>query len=109
MNSSYAKTCQFKADLENNARGSQNSNGLRIEAISFLHRLADLKALFGQHIYMVKLLSKPQAQVSIHDILTFMFNVVLNNMYLPRWKPLFGETVNNCEAPHEETVLEATL
>jgi hypothetical protein len=109
MNSSYAKTCQFKADLENNAGRSQNSKGLRMEAITFLHQLADLKALFGQHIYMVKLLSRPQAKVSVHDILTFMFNVVLNNMYPPQWKPLFGEAVNTCDVPDEETVVEATV
>jgi len=109
MNSSYAKTCQFKADLENNARRSQNSKGLRTEAITFLQQLADLKALFGQHIYMVKLLSKPQAKVSVHEILTFMFNVVLNNMYRPQWKPLFGESVNTCDMPKEETAVEATI
>jgi len=109
MNSSYAKTCQFKVDLENNAGRSQNSKGLRMEAITFLHQLADLKALFGQHIYMVKLLSRPQAKVSVHDILTFMFNVVLNNMYPPQWKPLFGEAVNTCDIPDEETVVEATV
>jgi len=109
MNSSYAKTCQFKAELENNAKRSQNSGGLRTEAITFLHQLADLKALFGQHIYMHKLLSKPEARVTVHDILTFMFNVVLNNMYRPQWKPLFGEAVNTCDMPDEETVMEATL
>jgi serine/threonine protein kinase len=108
MNSSYAKTCQFKADLESKTGQSKGSNGLRTEAISFLHRLADFKALFGQHIYMVKRLSKPEAKVSVHDILTFMFNVVLNNMYLPQWKPLAGESLSNCEAPDEETVLEET-
>jgi serine/threonine protein kinase len=109
MNSSYTKTCQFKADLANNAGGSKNSQRLRAEAIAFLNRLADLKALFGQHIYMVKLLANPQAKVSVHDILTFMFNVVLNNMYRPQWKPLFGEPVNICDAPDEETIVEATL
>jgi len=109
MNSSYNKTCQFKADLAHNAGGSQNSQRLRAEAIAFLNRLADLKALFGQHIYMVKLLANPQAKVPVHDVLTFMFNVVLNNMYRPQWKPLFGETVNICDAPDEETIVEATL
>ncbi len=109
MNSSYAKTCQFKADLENKSAGSPNADGLRNEAITFLHRLADLKALFGQHIYMVKLLSKPEASVTVYDILTFMFNVVLNNMYLPQWEPLFGESVNTCDMPDEATVIEATL
>jgi serine/threonine protein kinase len=108
-NSSYAKTCQFKAELENNARRSQNVGGLRMEAITFLHQLADLKALFGQHIYMHKLLSKPEARVTVHDILTFMFNVVFNNMYSPQWKPLFGEAVNVCDMPDEETVMEATV
>ncbi|UCD79392.1 MAG: hypothetical protein JSW26_29025 [Desulfobacterales bacterium] len=108
MNSSYAKTCQFKTELENNARRSQNSKALRVEAITFLHRLADLKALFGQQIYMHKLLSKPGAVVTAHDILTFMFNVVLNNMYPPQWKPLFGEAVNMCDMPDEETAMEAT-
>ena len=108
-NSSYAKTCQFKAELENNAKRSQNAAGLRMEAITFLHQLADLKALFGQHIYMHKLLSKPEARVTAHDILTFMFNVVLNNMYPPHWKPLFGEAVNACNLPEEETGLATTV
>ena len=109
MNSSYAKICQFKADLENNASHSQNTNGLRTEAITFLHRLADLKAIFGQHIYMVKLLSKPEAKVTVHDMLTFMFHVVLNNMYPPHWEPLFGESVNACDMPDEATLVEATI
>ena len=108
-NSSYAKTCQFKAELENHAKRSLKSGDLRMEAITFLHQLADLKALFGQHIYMHKLLQRPEARVTVHDILTFMFNVVLNNMYPPQWKPLFGEAVNTCDMPDEETVLEATL
>jgi L-2-hydroxyglutarate oxidase LhgO len=109
MNSSYAKTCQFKADLENKSANAPNGNGLRTEAITFLHRLADLKALFGQHIYMVKLLSKPEASVTAHDVLTFMFNVVVNNMYPPHWEPLFGESVNTCDMPDEATVLESTM
>jgi serine/threonine protein kinase len=109
MNSSYAKTCQFKADLEEKARRSQNSNGLRMEAISFLNRLADLKALFGQHIYMVKLLSNPRAEVSVYDILTFMFNVVLNNMYRPQWGPLLGASVTTCDKPDEKSAVEATI
>ena len=108
-NSSYAKTCQFRAELENNAKGSPTSGDLRMEAITFLHRLADLKALFGQHVYMHKLLARPEARVTAHDILTFMFNVVLNNMYPPQWKPLFGKAVNICEMPDEETVVEATV
>ncbi len=83
MNSSYAKTCQFRDDLENNARSFQNSKELRTEAITFLDQLADLKELLGQHIYLIKRLSNPQATISVHDILTFMFNVVLNNMYIP--------------------------
>ncbi len=108
MNSSYAKTCQFKADLEGKADNSPSGNGLRFEAIAFLHRLADLKALFGQHIYMGKLLSQPEAKITVYDILIFMFNVVLNNMYPPHWEPLFGESVNTCDMPDEATVLEAT-
>ena len=71
-----------------------------------MHQLADLKALLGQHIHMAKLLSKSQAIVSVHDILTFMFNVVLINMYRPKWKPLFGETVNNGNMPNEAKILE---
>jgi len=109
MNSSYAKTCQFKADLENKARPTQNSKRLRTEAITFLHHLADLKALLGQHIYMIKRLSKPQATVSVHDILTFMFNVVLNNMYRPQWKPLIVEAANTCDKPPGQAGLEATI
>jgi hypothetical protein len=109
MRSSYAKTCQFKADLANKVGDSRHSKELRAEAIAFLHKLADLKALFGQHVYMVKLLSNPQAKVSVHDILRFMFNVVSNNMYRPQWKPLFGEPVNTCDMPNEATVVEATM
>jgi hypothetical protein len=51
---SYAKTCQFKADLENEAKRSGNLSTPRTEAITFLHKLADLKALFGQHAYVQK-------------------------------------------------------
>jgi len=109
MKSSHAKTCQFRADLENNSKSSQNSKKLRTEAITFLHQLADLKALLGQQIYMIKRLSNPRAAVSVHDILTFMFNVVLNNMYRPQWQPLVGEPVNVCDMPQEKAVLEATV
>jgi serine/threonine protein kinase len=109
MNSSYARTCQFKADLENNARHTQNSKRLRTEAIALLNQLADLKALFGHHIYMVKRLSNPQAPVSVHDILTFMFNVVLNNMYRPQWQPLIIEAAKTCDTPDEEPLAEATV
>ena len=107
-NSSYAKTCQFKAELENNAKHSPNSGALRMEAISFLQQLADLKALFGQHVYAHKLLSQPETIMTVHDILTFMFNVLLNNMYPSQWKPLLGEAVNRCDMPEEDTVMEAT-
>ena len=86
MNSSYAKICQFKVDLTNNARHSDNSKEPKAEVITFLHQLADLKALFEQYNEMGKQLSKPPAKVSVHDILTFMFNVVSNNMYRPQWR-----------------------
>ncbi len=57
---SYARTCQFKADLEIKAKHSGNLSKPRTEAIAFLHKLADLKALFGQHVYVQKLLSQPE-------------------------------------------------
>ena len=109
MSSSHAKTCQFRADLENNAGRDQNTNGRRTEAITFLHQLADLKSLLGQHIYMIKRLSNPQATVSVHDILTFMFNVVRNNMYRPQWQPLIVEAPDTCDTPNEEPLAEATV
>jgi hypothetical protein len=52
-----------------------------------------------------KLLSQPDARLSAHDILTFMFNVVLNNMYKPHWALLFGESAAGCEQSDGETVL----
>jgi hypothetical protein len=99
MTSSHAKTCQLRADLVNKAGGSHKSIGLRKEAITFLHQLADLKALLGQHIYMIKCLSNPQASVSVHDTLAFMFNVVRNNMYRPQWKPLVIKAIDTCDKP----------
>ena len=49
--------------------------------INFKKKIINLKALFGQHLHMAKLLSTPLAKVSVHEILTFMFNVVFHNMY----------------------------
>ncbi len=105
---SYAKTCQFKADLEIKAKRSGNLSTPRTEAITFLHKLADLKALFGQHVYVQKLLSQPELKMSAYDILSFMFNVVFNNMYRSEWAPLFGEAVIDCDMPNEETIIEET-
>ena len=109
LKASHSKTCQFKADLESKARNSENATGTRTEAVAFLHKLADLKAQFGQHAYMQKLLIQPEAKLSAYDILSFMFNVVLNNMYRSEWKPLFGEAVIACEMPDEETLIEDTI
>jgi len=106
---SYAKTCQFKADLAIKAKRSGNLSTPRTEAITFLHKLADLKARFGQHVHMQKLLMKPEAELSAYDIVTFMFNVVLNNMYRSEWKPLCGEAVIACEVPGEETLIEDSI
>jgi hypothetical protein len=103
---SYAKTCQFKADLEIKSKRSENLSTPRTEAITFLHKLADLKALFGQHVYVQKLLSKRDAKMSAYDILTFMFNVVFQNMYRSEWAALFGEAVIDCDMPNEETIIE---
>jgi len=109
LRSSFAKICQFRDDLESNARRSGNLTSPRTEAITFLHKLADLKAIFGQHAYAQKLLSLPEPRMSAHDILTLMFHVVLNNMYRSSWQPLFGEAVNVCDMPDEETIIEATV
>jgi serine/threonine protein kinase len=109
MNSSYAKTCKFKEDLANSSRRSQNSNALRTEAIIFLDKLINLKALFGQHIHMAKILSIPRTKVSVHEILTFMFNVVLNNMYRSEWELLSMQSVSTCDQSYEEKALAATM
>ena len=108
LKASHTKICQFKADLESKAKDSENPAGSRTEAVIFLNKLADLKAQFGQHVHMQKLLSQPKARLSAHDILSFMFNVVLNNMYKPQWGPLSGETAVACEAPDGETILADT-
>jgi serine/threonine protein kinase len=108
LRSSYAKTCQFKADLEIKAKRAGNLSPPRTEAITFLHKLADLKALFGQLVYVQKLLSQPEPKMSAYDILNFMFNVVFNNMYRSEWAPLFGEAVIDCDMPNEETIIEET-
>ena len=106
LNASHSKICQFKADLEHKAKQAENPTSPRTEAITFLHKLADLKAQFVQHVYVQKLLSQPDADLSAYDILTFMFNVMLNNMYRSEWKPLCGEAVIECEMPDEETIIE---
>jgi serine/threonine protein kinase len=105
LKASHSKICQFRADLERKAKDSDNLAGLRTEAITFLHELADLKARLGQQAHLQKLLSQPDARLSAHDILTFMFNVVVHNMYKPHWAPLSGETAVACEAPDGETIL----
>ena len=109
LRSSQAKICQFKADLEKKARNTVNSKGPKEEAITFLHKLADLKAVYGKHAFILKRLTRPKPQMTAHDILTLIFNVVLNNMHRSEWKPLFKETVQACEVPDEETIIEATL
>ena len=97
MNSSHARTCQFKADLVNKARNQQNSKRLRKEAIVFLDQLAELKVSLGHHLFMIKLLSNPLATVSVYDIMVFMFNVVRNNMYPPQWPTLIVQSPNACD------------
>ncbi len=109
LKASHAKICQLKADLENKSKNSGNPTRSRNEAIAFLHKLSDLKAQFVHHAYMQKLLSKPDPQLSAHHILTFMFNVMLNNMYRSEWKPLCGEAIIECEMPNDETIIEATI
>ena len=47
--------------------------------------------------------------MTAYDILVFMFNVVLNNMYRNEWKPLFSEAVSTSDPPVEETIIEATI
>jgi len=105
MNSSHAKTCQFKADLVNKARSQQNSKRLRKEAIVFLDQLAELKVSLGHHLFMIKLLSNPQATVSVYDIMVFMFNVVRNNMYPSQWPPLIVQSPNVCDMEDEHPSL----
>jgi serine/threonine protein kinase len=109
LKASHSKVCQLKADLESKTKPSENPAGPRTEAIAFLHKLSDLKAQFVHHAYMQKRLSKPEASLSAHDILTFMFNVMLNNMYRSEWKPLCGEAIIDCELPNDETIIEDSV
>jgi serine/threonine protein kinase len=109
LKASHSKVCQLKADMESKTKHSENPAGPRTEAIAFLHKLSDLKAQFVHHAYMKKQLSKPEASLSAHDILTFMFNVVLNNMYRSEWKPLCGEAIIDCELPNDETLIEESI
>jgi serine/threonine protein kinase len=109
LRASHSKICQLKADLENKSKNSASATKSRTEAITFLHKLADLKAQFVHHAYMQRLLSKPDPQLSAHAIMTFMFNVMLNNMYRSEWKPLCGEAIIECEMPEEETIIENTI
>ena len=95
--------------MESKTKHSENPAGPRTEAIAFLHKLSDLKAQFVHHAYMQKRLSEPEASLSVHDILTFMFNVMLNNMYRSEWKPLCGEAIIDCELPDDETIIEDTI
>ena len=58
---------------------------------------------------MQRLLTQPEARLSAYDIMTFMFNVMLNNMYRSDWKPLCGEAIIECEMPDDETIIEESL
>ena len=109
LRASYAKTCRFKSDLESSVKKWHNPAGPRTEAVAILHKLTDLKAIFGQHVYIQKCLASPGSKMSTYDVLVFMFNVVLSNMYRSEWKPLFGETVHGCDMPDEETIIEESL
>ena len=109
LKASHSKVCQLKADMESNTKHSENPAEPRTEAIAFLHKLSDLKAQFVHHAYMQKRLSQPKASLSAHDILTFMFNVMLNNMYPSEWKPLCGEAIIDCKLPNDETLIEESI
>jgi len=109
LKSPHIKICQFQTDLERKARQGENSGGPRTEAVIFLHQLADLKLILAHHGRMHKLLSGTAPKLSCHDILTFMFNVVANNMYRAEWGPLFTDEFSVCDMPDEETMIAATI
>jgi hypothetical protein len=109
LKSTHSKVCQFKADLESKSQNFHDSSGPRTEAINFLQKLADLKFLYEHHAYTQKQLSQSEPKMTAYDVLVFMFNVVLNNMYRNEWKPLFSEAVSTSDPPVEETIIEATI
>lgn len=109
LKSTHSKVCQFKTDLESKSQNLHDSSGPRTEAINFLQKLADLKFLYEHHAYTQKLVSQSEPEMTAYDILVFMFNVVLNNMYRSDWKPLFSEAVNTSDIPVGETIIEATI
>ncbi len=109
LKSAHARICQLQADLQRKAGQVENAGGSRTEAIMFLHQLAELKLMLAHHARMHKLLSVPNPKLSIHDILAFMFHVVVNNMYRPEWGPLCDDEPAICDLPDEETMIAATI
>ncbi len=76
---------QSRINWEKGVNVPQSQPAIRLRIISFLQKLEELKSEYNEKNRYKELLDKENPQISVYDLLSFMFEVVNNTMYKPEW------------------------
>jgi hypothetical protein len=86
IRASHKMIRQSRINWEKGVNVPQSQPAIRLRIISFLQKLEDLKFQYDEKRRYKELMDKENLQISVYDLLNFMFNVVVNTMYKPEWE-----------------------
>ncbi len=85
LRASHKMIRQSRINWEKGVNVPQSQPAIRLRIISFLQKLEELKSEYNEKNRYKELLNKENPQISVYDLLSFMFEVVNTTMYKPEW------------------------
>jgi hypothetical protein len=83
---SYEKTNQLRTRWENTAEAQTKPGIDKSQILSLLEELAKGKLQLERQEKMLKLLEHPEVEISVYELLEFMFKLVLNRLFGEDWE-----------------------
>jgi hypothetical protein len=90
LRASHKMIRQSRINWEKGVTVPKSQPAIRLRIISFLQKLEELKSEYNEKSRFKELLDKENSQISVYDLLIFMFEVVINTMYKPEWEDADG-------------------
>jgi serine/threonine protein kinase len=90
LRASHKMIRQSRINWEKGVNVPKSQPAIRLRIISFLQKLEELKFQYNEKSRYKELLDKENSQLSVYDLLSFMFEVVITTMYKPEWEEAEG-------------------
>ncbi|UCG13759.1 MAG: hypothetical protein JSU72_04610 [Deltaproteobacteria bacterium] len=109
LSCSVEKVAQLKKQWKNKVKDQSDLSMDGSQVINFLQKLETLKLQLTRYTRMLNSLGQLTPEVSAHQLLQIMFDIILKHMYRDEWKPLLSQSSGYAAGADGDISNQATM